>query len=123
MPPTAPNPKDNPALGEEPEPITGPPEETDIWERYNKRMEFPVATVAAVFLHVMVGAVLIYIRVGLMDSGEDRSNPPMQIVSVGGMDDSGEGSAGGGGESVDLAVSSDLFKGLDNSLTPDNIAN
>jgi hypothetical protein len=111
-PPPVTNTKDNPTLGEEPEPLQGPPEDEDLWERYNKRMEFPIATVAAVFLHVVVGAILIYILVGLMDSGEDRSNPPMQIVAVGGNDDSGEGSPGGGGE-VDLAVTSEPFLGPD----------
>ena len=123
MPPTAPNSKDNPALGEAPTPFQGPPEDEDLWERYNKRLEFPVATVAAVFLHVIVGALLVYILVGLMDGGEDRSNPPMQIVAVGGMDDTGDGSAGGGGESVDLTVSTDQFAGgPDNPLKLNNIS-
>lgn len=113
MPPPVTNTTDHPTLGEEPEPLQGPPEDEDLWERYNKRMEFPIATVAAVFLHVIVGAILIYILVGLMDNGEDRSNPPMQMVSVGGNDDSGEGSPGGGGEAVDLAVTSEPFVGPD----------
>src|SRR5262245_34995825 len=121
MPPTAPNQQNNPALTEEPEPVSTLPDE-DLWERYNKRLEFPLATVATVFLHVLVGALLVYILVGLMDSGEDRSNPPMQIVAVGGADDSGEGSAGGGGESIDLSVSNDLFKGaFDPNFNPDTI--
>lgn len=125
MPPTAPNPKDNAALGtQEPEPIIGPPEESDIWERYNKRMEFPLATVAAVFLHVVVGAVLIYLLVGLMDSGEDRSNPKLQLLSVGGMDDSGEGSAGSGGkENPDIVKDVDPYQGVKDVLpTPEALA-
>lgn len=125
MPPTAPNPKDNAALAtKEPEPVVGPPEETDIWERYNKRMEFPLATVAAVFLHVVVGAILIYVLVGLMDSGEDRSNPKLQLLSVGGMDDAGEGSAGSGGkENPDIIKDVDPFQGVKDVLpTPEALA-
>ena len=127
MPPTAPNPKDDASLGarvEEAEPIVGPPEETDLWERYNKRMEFPLATVAAVFLHVVVGAALVYVLVGLMDSGEDRSNPKLQLIAVGGMDDAGDGSAGSGGrENPDIVKDVDPFQGVKDVLpTPESLA-
>ena len=88
----------------------GPPEE-EFWDRYNRRMEFPLATVAAVFVHVVVGAVLVYVLVGLMDSGEDRSNPPLQLVAVGGLDDAGDGSAGSGGQAdPDIVRDVDPFK-------------
>src|SRR3954464_8149415 len=100
------NPNDNPDLGEEPEPGSTLPEE-DLWERYNKRLEFPMATVATVFLHVVVGALLVYVLVGLMDSGEDRSNPDLKLMQVGGLDDTGEGSAGSGGSDSDLSQKTD----------------
>jgi hypothetical protein len=122
MPPT---PNTKPATGtDEPEPIIGPPEETDIWERYNKRMEFPVATVAAVFLHVMVFTVLVFGLFGLMDNAEDRSNTKLQLISVGGMDDAGEGSAGSGGkENPDIVKDVDPFKGVADVLpTPQALA-
>jgi len=49
MPPTvsehATNPKDQPAPDDEPEPITGPPEDDDPGMRDNKRLAFPIATV------------------------------------------------------------------------------
>jgi hypothetical protein len=88
----------------------GPPEE-EFWDRYNRRMEFPLATVAAVFLHVVVLALLVYVLVGLMDTGEDRSNPPLQLVAVGGLDDAGDGSAGSGGQAdPDIVRDVDPFK-------------
>ena len=89
--------------------VAGPPEE-EFWERYNQRMEFPLATVATVFLHVIVFALLVYILVGLMGDGEDRSNTPLQLLTVGGFDDSGEGSSGSGGkENPDIVRDVDPF--------------
>lgn len=116
MPPTEPNdavnPKDNPDLGavgvEEPPPMTSELPDEDLWDRYNKRMEFPLATVAAVFLHVVVGATLIYVLVGLMTPPENP-DPPIKMVAVNGMDDSGEGSPGAGTQDADLNRNTDPF--------------
>ena len=107
------NPKDNSSLGEDgeaPVAVNGPPEE-EFWDRYNKRMEFPLATVAAVFIHVVVLAMLVYVLVGLMDSGEDRSNPDLKLMQVGGLDDAGDGWAGTGGlADPDIVRDVDPFK-------------
>ncbi len=92
----APNMKDNPAPSKAPVVIEGPPEE-EFWDRYNRRLEFPLAAVAAVFLHVVVGAVLVYVLVGLM-GGEKNDGPKVELMAVGGMDDEGDGSAGSGGQ-------------------------
>jgi hypothetical protein len=101
MPPTVAKSESNPNepldLDDEPVAAEGPPEE-EFWEKYNRRMEFPLATVATVFLHVLVGSALVYILVGLMDSGEDRAGPDLKLVQVGGMDDIGAGSSGSGGQ-------------------------
>ena len=97
---TPPNPKASDpvdAEAEEAVAVMEPFEEEDVWERYNKRMEFPLAAVAAVFFHVVVFAVLIFVLVGLM-GGEDRSGPELKLMRVGGLDDTGEGSAGSGGQ-------------------------
>ncbi len=75
----------------------GPPEE-EFWDRYNRRLEFPLSTVAAVLLHVAIGALLVFLFVRLMDKGEDRSSVPVKLIDVGGMDEAGLGSAGSGGE-------------------------
>jgi hypothetical protein len=76
--------------------VDGPPDE-EFWEKYNRRLEFPLAAVATVFLHVLVASVLVYVLVGLMSDG-DNTNPKLQLVAVGGMDDEGEGSSGSGGQ-------------------------
>ena len=95
------NPKDNPDLGEEePFVIEGPPDE-GFDEKYNKRMEFPLSLVSAVLIHVVIGAVLIFVLVRLLGSGEDKSGIPMKLVAIDGMDDTGMGSACSGGDQED----------------------
>ncbi|MCI0703009.1 MAG: hypothetical protein L0241_18175, partial [Planctomycetia bacterium] len=90
------NPKDNSKLGQKPVEVEGPPEE-EFWERYNRRLEFPLSTVGTVFMHILVGTTLLFGYYGcLMKNEEDRSGTPMQLVE-GGFDDEGEGSAGSGG--------------------------
>ena len=84
-----PNPKAAPVV------VEGPPEE-EFWERYNRRLEFPLATIAAVLVHVVVMAGLVYALLALMNV-EDTANPKLELVAVGGMDDGGEGSSGSGG--------------------------
>jgi hypothetical protein len=75
----------------------GPPEE-EFWERYNRRLEFPLSTVTAVLIHVLVGALLIVVLVRLMENNADKSLVPVKLVDVqGGMDDGGGGMSGSGG--------------------------
>jgi hypothetical protein len=96
--------------------LDGPPEE-EFWDRYNKRLEFPLSAVATVFLHVLIGALLVYVIVGLMDPGEDRSAPELQLMQVGGLDDAGEGAAGSGGQpDPDRVLDVDPFKGAEKSF-------
>ena len=73
----------------------GPPEE-EFWERYNKRLEFPLSTVATVLLHVLVGTLIVLILLQ-MENQEDRSSVGVMAMDVGGLDDFGAGSPGGGG--------------------------
>lgn len=113
-----PNPKDRAALADEADEVAvaGPPEE-EFWDRYNKRLEFPLAAVATVFLHVVVFAVLVYILVGLMGDGADRSGPPLKLMQVGGIDDAGDGSAGSGGTAdPDVVRDVDPFKAAQANL-------
>ena len=74
-----------------------PPEE-EFWERYNKRLEFPIATVAAVLLHLTVAACLVFFFLGYFGKNVDKSGVPVSLVpDMGGLDDEGTGSAGSGG--------------------------
>jgi hypothetical protein len=96
--------------------VNGPPEE-EFWDKYNKRLEFPLATVATVLIHVLVGALLVFILVRLMDKGEDKSGVPVKLVDMTGLDDAGLGSAGSGG--VDEPVfrrDGDMLKAAIDSL-------
>src|SRR5437763_1278525 len=97
----------------EPEPLPpGPPEE-EFWDKYSKHLEFPLSAFAAIFLHVLVGALLIFIHVRLMNQCDDKSSVPLVFVEPGGMDDEGLGSAGSGGDESDLKPTPDPFKQTD----------
>lgn len=69
-----------------------PPDE-DFWEKYSGRLEFPMSWTAAVLFHVLVFLTLFlgYKYLG----GGDGGNVPVTILEVGGLDDEGEGRAGG----------------------------
>ena len=74
----------------------GLPEE-EFWDCYNKRLEFPLSTVTAVLLHVLVAACLVLTYSYLMKK-EDKGGVPVSLVpDMGGFDDEGTGSAGSGG--------------------------
>lgn len=91
--------------------------EEEFWDRYNKRLEFPLATVATIFLHVIVGAMLVYVIVRLMDPGEDRSDPKLKLLQVGGIDDAGDGASGSGGvNDPDIVRDVDPYKGVKDVL-------
>ena len=87
-----------PAAAEDPTQIfEGPPEE-EFWDRYNKRLEFPLSTVTAILLHVLVAAFLILFFKGIFGGNTDKSGVPVSLVpDMGGLDDEGTGSAGSGG--------------------------
>src|SRR5688572_9202635 len=90
------NPRDNAQLGRAPAPVEGPPEE-EFWDMYNKRMEFPTSWVVVVFLHVLAAVVIVYLFKSGMDPNEDKSDTPLKLVAVGGLDDDGAGRSGSGG--------------------------
>lgn len=89
------------AVADEPAPLPQLPEE-EFWERYNKRLEFPLASVAAVLFHVLIGALLVYLITDLLKRGPDRSGVGVKILGVAGLDEFGDGSAGSGGQTDPL---------------------
>lgn len=99
----------------------GPPEE-EFWERYNRRLEFPLATVAAVLLHVAVAAFVIFLFVKILSQGPDKSDVPVKLIQMTGDDDVGEGMEGsGGGEK--LKEGENQFKAQQDVLpTPEQLA-
>jgi hypothetical protein len=115
------DPKDELNEDEEPEKIEGPPEE-DFDEKYNKRLEFPISIVAAILLHVMMGAFLVFVLLGLLGSGEDKGGVPVKLVALDGLDDSGEGSAGSGGvEDPFIKADGDPDKAFDSLVDPSKL--
>jgi len=95
MPEPAVKPAPNEKL-EKPPLIEGPPEE-EFWDKYNKRLEFPLSTVSAILVHILIGAVIVFGIFHLMDSEADRSSVGMKPADIMGLDDGGQGSAGSGG--------------------------
>lgn len=98
--------------------VLPPPPEEEFWEKYNKRLEFPLGAVGAVLFHVLIGAGLIYLLAVLIGSGEDRSGVPLVLVDAGGLDDAGDGSEGSGGQDEPLLTNnSDPFAPTEASPT------
>ncbi|MBN9523723.1 hypothetical protein J0H58_35290 [bacterium] len=73
--------------------FAGPPDE-EFWERYNRRSEFPLSAVAAVLLHVAVGALLVVLLVNLTDKANDRAGVSVTLIDPTGLDESGDGAPG-----------------------------
>jgi hypothetical protein len=72
-----------------------PPPEEEFWDKYNRRLEFPLSTVATVLIHVLVASLLVFI-LWRMEKKDDNRDVNMQIMDVSGID-MGLGSEGSGG--------------------------
>jgi hypothetical protein len=88
------------------------PHDESFDEKYNKRLEFPLSLVSAIFVHVLVGAILVFLLVYVMGVASDQSNVPISLVNLDGMDDFGLGSQGSG-EAVDEAFKDVGFAEMD----------
>lgn len=80
--------------------MDGSPEES-FDEKYNKRLEFPLSLVSAILIHVLVGAVLVFVLFYLMGIGGDPSGVPVKLINLEGMDEAGAGAVGSGGTEED----------------------
>jgi hypothetical protein len=78
------------------------PHEESFDEKYNKRLEFPLSLVSAILIHVLVGAVLVFVLFYLMGIGGDPSGVPVKLVNLEGMDEAGAGAVGSGGKEEPL---------------------
>src|SRR5262245_8433208 len=103
MPEPVTRPAPNASADDEAIALKGPPEEV-FWEKYNKRLEFPLSTVSAILVHVLIGAVIVFGIFHLMDREADRASVAMKPADIMGLDDGGQGSAGSGGQSDDPIV-------------------
>lgn len=74
--------------------------EPEFWEKYNDRLEFPLSTVGAVFLHVLVAVLLFLVMSYLVNRGADKTPVPITFIDVGGDDLEGQGSEGSGGDEI-----------------------
>jgi hypothetical protein len=92
--------------------VEGPPEES-FDEKYNKRMEFPLSLVSAIFVHVLVGAVLVVLLVYAIGAETDKSPTKMSLVNLEGLDEKGSGAVGSGGNEVDLKFKDEGFAETD----------
>lgn len=78
---------------------TPQPPHQDFWDRYNRRFEFPISTVAAVLFHAVVAALLMFVLFQLMNRSPSSSGVPVTLVPELGDDADGDGSPGSGEES------------------------
>src|SRR5690242_10444069 len=93
-----PEPDLQPYNPDEPLPLETQLDEDGFDEKYNKRLEAPMALITAILIHVVIGAVLIVVLTVLMGKAEDKYLPPMQISGIDGLDEYGEGSPNAKGE-------------------------
>lgn len=80
------------------------PPETVFWKTYSGNLEFPIATVLSILIHVGLVVGLLFILLLALRSVDDKSSVPIALVDMGGQDDSGNGSPGSGGEADPLAI-------------------
>jgi len=68
----------------------------EFWNRYNKRLEFPLSATVAVFLHVLVAAALAVILFHFMSVPRRDTTLQLSLVESMGLDDEGDGLPGSG---------------------------
>jgi hypothetical protein len=94
-----------------------PPAE-EFWKKYSPRFEFPLSTVAAVLLHVAVGAFVVFVLFRLANHTPDRVAVPLTLVDSG-FDDHGAGVETPGGTNAEHQGETNPLKPQDTDLLPD----
>lgn len=79
-----------------------PDTEVRFWRKYNEHYEFPIGVAISLLAVVMIVAMLVFGFLRLMNMGKDSK--PVSIMAIGGDDDFGVGSMGGGGEENPLQM-------------------
>lgn len=88
-------------------PLPAPPEE-EFWEKYNRHLEFPFSTVAAVLLHVSVALLIVYIFMKIESKAPDK-NLPVVISPIDGLD-ALDGAPGAGTDATDTPASEEKIE-------------
>ena len=76
--------------------------EVPFWQKYNAHFEFPSSVVLSVLAFVTLFAVIIGVLLLALAGAPDRKPVPIQRIV--GNDDTGDGSAGSGGEQTPIAL-------------------
>jgi hypothetical protein len=111
-----PAPEPEPYNPDEPPPLATQLDEEGFDEKYNKRLEAPLALITAILIHVVIGAVLIVVLTVLMGKSEDKNLPPMQMSGIDGLDEYGEGAPNAKGEQDAEKINEDPLDDIVNQL-------
>jgi hypothetical protein len=92
------------------------PAEETFWQTYSPNLELPISTVASIFAHVLLVAVLFLIY-QYFSQGKETASLPIVLVD-GGSDATGDGSPGSGGTVDPVAVGAAAPKPQDFDALP-----
>jgi hypothetical protein len=93
--PTAPSLPNTGTVATEADDLVEPPPEEEFWKKYNSHYECPIGFASSILALVIVVAVLV---ASLLYIGSAHDTKPVSITNLGGDDDAGVGSIGGGGQ-------------------------
>ncbi len=95
------------------------PDAETFWKNYNSSYEFPTSIVTSFLCHALIVLAMVLIVFAAL-SGTDSGAVPIRLVE-GGWDDTGDGSAGSGGNPDPLARGESAPKPSDFAQLPNNL--
>ncbi len=101
------------------DPVEAQPADDTFWKDYNSSYEFPTSIISSVLTHALIVLALVLIVFAAM-GGRNSDAVPIRLVE-GGWDDTGEGSAGSGGENDPLAKGESAPTPKDFATLPNNL--